>query len=379
MRSIARQVVATGTDATKVAAKIVDELAGPDLRLALVFADWRLDPATIAATTYRGLRAPVVGGVTHGVIGHGISYEEVAAVGVGFYGDWLRVGIGVAPELPKAALARSRDAVQHAATMLGTRVDALDSNKHVGISIVDGTCGHEEAFCIGSAAAAPKIRFVGGCTATESASERRAPVWVNGEVLVDAGVVLVLASELPFYALTSAHLVPTEVRTVVTAASGRMIDELDGRPAAVRLRELVRQIGDTLDEPEPQHSFARYIDGFPYVRSILRIVDDRIRIASAVETGHVLRVMRPGDLVGQTERDLLTAAERVGGDVAAFLAFSCAARHMEARARSLDLALAGVYARYPTVGFQTSGEQSGMVLVNHSLTGLVIGEQRSER
>lgn len=379
MPSIARQVVATGTDAAKVAAKIVDELAGPDLRLALVFADWRLDPATIAGTTYRGLRAPVVGGVTPGVIGRNVPCDDVAAVGVGFYGNWLRVGIGVAPELPKAALARSRDAVQHAATMLGTRVDALDSNKHVGISIVDGTCGHEEAFCIGSAAAAPKIRFVGGCTGSEPASDRRAAVWVNGEVLIDAGVVLVLASDLPFYALTSAHLVPTEVRTVVTAASGRMIDELDGRPAAARLRELVRQAGDTLDEPFPQHSFARYIDGFPYVRSILRVVDDRISIASAVETGHVLRVMRPGDLIGQTERDLQIAAERVGGDIAALLAFSCMGRHSEARARSLDRELAGVYARYPTVGFQTSGEQSGMLLVNHSLTGLAIGEQRSER
>ena len=54
MPSIARQVVATGTDATKVATQIVDELAGPDLRLALVFSDWRLDPAAIASITYRG-------------------------------------------------------------------------------------------------------------------------------------------------------------------------------------------------------------------------------------------------------------------------------------------------------------------------------------
>ncbi|MDX2088254.1 MAG: FIST N-terminal domain-containing protein [Kofleriaceae bacterium] len=379
MPSIARQVVATGTDAAKIASRIVDELAGPDLRLALVFADWRLDPAVIASATYRGLRAPVVGGGTTGVIGRNVPCEEISAVGIGFYGDWLRVGIGVAPELPKAALARSRDAVQHAATMLGTRVDALDANKHVGISIIDGTCGHEEAFCIGSAAAAPKIRFVGGCTSTEQGTDRRALVWVNGEVLVDAGVVLVLASELPFYALTSAHLVTTDVRTVVTAVSGRMIDELDGRPATTRLRELVRQVGDTLAEPYPQHSLARYIDGFPYVRSILRIVDERLGLASAVETGHVLRVMRPGDLIGVTQRDLAMAAQRVGGEIAAFLAFSCMGRHIEAKARSLDRELAGVFARYPTVGFQTSGEQSGMLLVNHSLTGLAIGEQRSER
>ena len=47
MDPIARQVVATGTDATEVANRIVERLAGPGLRLALVFADWRLDAATI--------------------------------------------------------------------------------------------------------------------------------------------------------------------------------------------------------------------------------------------------------------------------------------------------------------------------------------------
>lgn len=379
MSAIARQVVATGTDAAKVAAKIVDELADPRLRLALVFADWRLDPEVMARTTYRGLRAPVVGGTTTGVIGRGVPCDEVAASAIGLYGDWLRIGLGVAGELPKAALARSRDAVQHAVTMLGTTVQALDSSRHVGISVVSGTCGHEEAFCIGSAAAAPKIRFVGGCTATEHASTRDAAVWVNGEVLTDAGVVIVASSELPFHTLNSAHLVPTDARTVVTAASGRVIEELDGRPAAPRLRELVRNLGETLDEPRPQHSLARYVDGLPYVRSVLRTEGDRLHLASGVEPGHVLRVMRPGDLIGQTTRDLAAACERVGGAMGALLAFSCAGRHLEAHARSLHRELAGVYSQYPTVGFQTSGEQSGMLLVNHTLTGLAIGQPRSER
>ena len=49
MRGIARQVVAAGDDAADVAARIVDELAGPGLALALVFADWRLAPSTIAS------------------------------------------------------------------------------------------------------------------------------------------------------------------------------------------------------------------------------------------------------------------------------------------------------------------------------------------
>jgi len=343
------------------------------LRIAFVFADWQLDAAILGREVHRGLGAPTVGGTTVGVVGPAHARDTSAAVGLGLYGDWVRVGIGVASELPKSPLTRSRDAVHHAAAELGRTVESLDPARHVGITIVEGTTGHEEAFCIGSAAAAPKIRFVGGCTATEIGSDRRAAIWANGEVMSDAGVVILVESDLPFHVLTSSHVLPTDIKTVVTAASGRVIDELDGRPAAVRLRELVAKLGDTLDDPRPSHSFARYVDGVPYVRSMTHLEGDRIHLASAVEPGHVLRIMRPGDLIGTTKRDLAAACEKVGGHCAALLAFSCLGRHWEAKSRSLDAELAETYAAYPTVGFQSFGEQSGMLLVNHTLMGLAFG------
>jgi len=86
--------------------------------------------------------------------------------------------------------------------------------------------------------------------------------------------------------------------------------------------------------------------------------------------------MRPVDLIGTTRRDLAATAERVGGSVSALLAFSCIARHWEAAARGLVADLGAAYAAYPTVGFQSFGEQSGMLLVNHTLTGLAIGARR---
>lgn len=374
---ISRQVIATGSDAAAVAGEIVEKLAAPDLRVAFLFADWRLDPQTIGGTVHRGLRVPVVGGTTVGVVGPAAPREEIAAVGLGLYGDWVRVGVGVASDLPKSPLTRSRDAVHHAAASLGRTADTLDPARHVGITIVDGTMGHEEAFCIGSAAAAPKIRFVGGCTATEVASKRRAAIWANGEVMSDAGAVILLESDLPFVVVTSAHLLPTDLKTVVTAASGRVIEQLDGRPAVSRLRELVARLGDTLDESRPSsHSFARYVDGVPYVRSMTHFDGEQIHLASAVDPGHVLRIMRPGDLIGTTTRDLASVCERVGGRCAALLAFSCIGRHWEAQSRGLEAELGEAYAAYPTVGFQSFGEQSGMLLVNHTLTGLAIGAPR---
>ena len=163
----------------------------------------------------------------------------------------------------------------------------------------------------------------------------------------------------------------TNIRTVVTAASGRLLEELDGRPAAQRLRELVGTLGDTL-AVHPTHSLARFVEGIPYVRSILSHDDRHVTLRTAVEPGQVLHLMRPGDLVGTTKRDLASAAAAVG-PVGAVIAFSCLSRHWDAAGRGIEAELAAAYAAYPTVGFQTFSEQSGMLLVNHTLTGLASG------
>jgi hypothetical protein len=377
---LARQVVATGTDAERIAADLVEQLRAPDLKLALVFADWQLDPGVLARAVQTGLSpAPVVGGTTVGVIAPqpaGDRAGQLAAAGLGLYGDWVRVGVGIATDLSQSPLTRSRDAVEQAAAVLGTMAPALDSTRHVGITVF-GRCGHEEAFCIGSAATAPQIRMVGGCTAAEESSPRPASIYARGEVLEDAGAVILLDSELPFYAVSSAHLLPTEVKTVVTSASGRVISELDGYPAVPRLRALVAKLGDTIDLPRPtRHAFARYVEGVPYVRTITHADGDRIVLATAVETGHVLRLMGPGDLLGTTRRDLAVAAERVGGTMAALLAVSCAGRHWEAARHGIEHELDEIYRACPTIGYQSLGEQSGMLLVNHTLTGLAIGARR---
>ena len=115
-------------------------------------------------------------------------------------------------------------------------------------------------------------------------------------------------------------------------------------------------------------------------RSMVQIEGDNVHLACAVEVGHVLRLMRPGDLIGQTARDLAAARARLGGDLAALIAFSCIGRHWDAAARGLEQPLADTYAAYPTIGFQSFGEQAGMLLCNHTLTGLAIGKQaRGER
>ncbi|MEO8843109.1 MAG: FIST N-terminal domain-containing protein [Kofleriaceae bacterium] len=373
---IARNVTAGGLEAGLVAKQLGEKLVASDLALVVVFADWRLDAGVVARDLQRILGAvPIVGCTANGVLGGVLGDGETVALGL--YGTDLRVGIGVATELSKHALARSRDALERAAIALGTRSELLDPARHVAFTLVEGSASTEESFCVGSATAAPQIRMVGGFASTELSADgsRRgaAAVWANGEALADAGIVVVLEMARPFEVITSSHLVATEHKTVVTAASGRTISELDGIPATRRFTELIAKLGGTIGTNTPlAYTFARIIDGVPYVRSIGRIEGDLLHLGAAIDTGHVLRVMKAGDLVAQTERDLAAAAKRLGG-ISALLAFSCVYRDWEAKELGIAAALAAVYAAYPTTGFQSFGEQSGMLYVNHTLTALAIG------
>jgi len=372
-RVIARNVTAQGDDATLVAKQLGEKLVARDLVVVVVFADWQVDAAQLASDLQRILAAPVVGCTAIGVIG-----EPGETVALGLYGDDLRVGIGIATELSKHTLARSRDGVERAATMLGLRTEQLDPVRHVAFTLVEGSAQIEEAFCIGSATAAPQLRMVGGVASTgldpnSQALLGKPVVFARGEALSDAAVTVVLELSRPYEVITSSHLVPTELKTVVTAASGRAITELDGIPARHRFEQLLDKLGGTIDGNKPiTYTFARIVDGVAYVRSIRLIEDQQIMLASAVDAGHVLRVMRTGNLVEKTELDLASTAKRIGG-ISALLAFSCMFRDWEAAKLGIRPALATVYGAYPTTGFQSFGEQTGMLFVNHTLTALAIG------
>jgi hypothetical protein len=378
---ISRQASATGVDAAEVAAALARQLvtAGAstaELRLVVVFAHWSLDPAVIAARL-QGALAParVVGCTAVDVIGRGVARGVPGAVALALGGAHLRVGVGVARDLSHAALEASRDAIEAAARELGTGAAGLDPRRHVAFTLVDSTCGQEESFCIGSASVAPQISVIGGSAGHARTATSRSLVFADGEVVPDGGLVVVLESGYPFAVVTSSHMAATAVRTVVTAARGRLIDELDGQPAAARFRSLVASIGgDLAVAPSSRFPLARYVGGVPYVRTVERLDGSSLRMGGALDAGQVLRCMQAGDLIGTTVADLARVAASVG-ELGALLAFSCLGRHEEAAYMGLDGALADAYAAYPTVGYETFGEQTGLLLVNHTLTGLAIGAE----
>jgi hypothetical protein len=164
-----------------------------------------------------------------------------------------------------------------AAAALGLTLDQLDSARHVGVALVDGMSTAAEGFCLGSAAAAPRIGIVGGASSGDRDQPTMTPLFVDGQARSDTGLVLLLETDRRFAVLLCEHMVPTNARVVVTGAdpSRRRITELDGYPAAQRYGALVRDLGadGPLDaQLVAEFPLALYVDGRPYVRSI-RSVD----------------------------------------------------------------------------------------------------------
>ncbi|HTJ43388.1 MAG TPA: FIST N-terminal domain-containing protein [Kofleriaceae bacterium] len=346
----------------------------------IAFASWKLDPDDTARRLAEAFApAPVIGCTSNGEIGADGDVEGTITA-LALCSDRLRLGIALAPELTRQALRSSRAAVIEAASALGIAPEELDPKRHVAITLVDGRCGFEESFCLGSASTAPQIRFVGGSASDGFPPEAATRVFFAGRAHGDAGVVAILEPGQPFAVIESEHMIPTELRTVVTAADHRrrIVHELDGFPAVKRYQELIRATGsdEILDDVvASSYPFAAYVGGRPYVRSVAHLGGDDLHFACAIEVGAVLRLMRPGDLVGTTEQALADAAAEVGGAPEAIVAFSCLGRHNEAMTRGLRAPLAQLYARAPVVGFHSFGEQAGSLLVNHTLTALVLGGQ----
>ena len=350
--------------------------------MVLVFASHRLDPDRLAGALAASLPGvPVIGCTSCGEIGAGGDHEgTVAAIAIG--SPHLRIGIGVAPDLTHSALRSSRAAVVEAAAALGLAPEQLHPARHAAIALVDGRSGFEESFCLGSAATAPQIKFVGGSASDLFEDPPRARIFHGGRALAGAGVVAILETDLPFAVIESEHMVPTPSRVVVTAADPerRRVHELDGRPAAKRYAELVAATGVAGPVDAVRASsfpFALYVGGRPYVRSIAEIDGDTLIMASAVDPGTILRLMRAGDLVGSTRQAIAAAAAEVGGDLRAVIAFSCLGRHREALTAGLRAELGAIYDAHPLVGFHSLGEQKGPLLVNHTLTGLALGAARA--
>ncbi|PWJ48832.1 Uncharacterized conserved protein, contains FIST_N domain [Quadrisphaera granulorum] len=341
--------------------------------LVLLFASSDIEPDPLIATIEDAFPEAIVaacstaGEFTDESTGTGgISALALPATGV------RRVAAALAP-LGGGAKAGGGLAVADLERQLGSRLRDLDPARHVGILLVDGVHGDEEAVNEALGNAAPLLDVVGGSAGDDLAF---AGTWValGSRISAHGAVVVVLELEGPFTVFKTCSFTSTGRRLRITAAdpARRTVLEFDGRPAAqayadalgVPVAELASRF---MDSP-----LGLMVDGEPWIRSPQRLEGDAVVLYCQVLEGMEVEVMASGDLIADTRAALDAAVARVGGTPRGAVVFNCILRRLEIDTRGLGRAFTGMFAGMPTAGFHTYGE-SLVSHINQTATGIVFG------
>jgi hypothetical protein len=224
----------------------------------------------------------------------------------------------------------------------------------------------------------PGVPIVGG-SAGDDLVFRRARVLLNGRVVDDAAVFVLVTTSLPFSLVKTQHFAASEERVVVTRAAPerRIVYELNGRLAAEEYARLSRV---PLAELSPgvfsAHPLMLRFGGEYYVRSVQRMnADGSLTFFCAIDEGVVLRLGHGDDLVKDLHHALVHARAQVT-DPRLTIGFDCILRRLEVEAKGLEADVNRVLREGAVIGFSTYGEQFGCLHVNQTFTGVCLGEGR---
>lgn len=367
-----RSVRATQPDSADAAETLVQGLAGSDPRLIVFFAAISHDGGVLGrALVQRFPKAQVVGCSSNGEFcdrGFGQGGAVAIAIGADRIGNCVAEMADVSGDIEKGI----RAAAERMAQKLGQSIATLSPEKYAGLVLLEGAHGREEKINEALGNVAPFLPFVGGSAGDDTAFSR---TWtfVNGQIEKDGTALVCLEMLVPFGVLKTCHFEATERMVKVTRVdvSGRLILELDGKPA---VKAYAEAIGADEKELAPPHFLANplglMVDGEPWLRSGVRVQGEGILFACAVLEGARLHFMRGNDMVSDTKAKLEKARVSLGGSLGGALFFNCACRMIEANITGATEAYHGTLSTITHIGLHTNGE-SYIGHMNQTLTGLV--------
>lgn len=363
----AHDVVASITSALR------DGLAGQPAAVVLFFASSTYDPNDLAGPlTANFPDADVLGCSTAGEFtdsSSGIGGVSAIALPASIIARSAAELVGLSVD-PAEAMA---GAVKTIEAKLGTELRALDPSRHVGVVLIDGIHGTEEAVNEALANAAPLLDVVGGSAGDDLAFK---DTWVSvGDVVSHFGAALVVCETTgPFTILKTCTFEPTGKTLRVTKADvpARIVYEFDGRPATEAYAEAIGCAARDLNTAAfMKHPVGLMLDGAPFIRSPQQVmVDGGIKFYCQILEGMEVEVMESGDIISETSAALAASVDALGGEVSGGVLFNCILRRLELDAQDETQAFVDTFKGAPLAGFHTYGE-SWIGHMNQTLTGVL--------
>lgn len=377
MRAAIRRFQSTSIDARTAVREFRDGVWQADMALVLFFCSSAFELDDVAdemARQFPGVQ--VFGCTTAGEIGPE-GYLDYSLSGVSLPGDTFAAVGRLIPDLQQFKLSSARALVQSQLTELdGKTSPRPELANRFALSLIDGLSIREELVSRAFQAALDDICLVGG-SAGDDLNFRRTYVYANGRFEHDAAAVIIVATSRPFRALKIQNFAPMEERLVVTAAdpNRRLVHEINGLPAAA---EYVRVIDATPKSLGPA-KFAEtpivvLLAGTYYVRSVQSAhPDGSLTFYCAIDEGMVFRVACMTDILANLNASL----DEIHGSIGRpdlIIGFDCILRKLNISSKSLTRDIESLLDENNVIGFSCYGEQYNGIHVNHTLTGVAIGD-----
>ncbi len=360
---ITAQVEARLPDA---AARLVQALGPGPFATVLLFVSPEADLAALLAGM-QVLDAPVIGCTTAGEIG-AQGYAEGEIVALGLPASLFAADILLVPDL--AAIDRVGLIGQLIRARQGLLRDHPAWEHEFAFLMVDGLSTREDELTAALAAGLGPVPLFGG-SAADGTRFRETMVFHQGRAWRNAAVLALVRSRCRARVFNLDHLVPTDVRMVVTEANPatRTVRQINAAPAA---REYARLLGKDPAQLDTftfaAHPVVVRIGGRHHVRAIQRVAENGdLVFFSAIDEGLVLTLAQPQDMVAHLSAEMaaLGAADTI-------LACDCILRRLEALEAQKYGAVSAILQAHRVLGFSTYGEQFNSMHVNQTMTGVAL-------
>lgn len=339
----------------KNVADLAAQFSGLSPRFIVFFASSSFEPATLgAAMQLQFPMADIIGCTTAGeLVNEKVLRNSVVAMA--FDAKALEdVAIGVVQNL------RTENQVPQVFTTFerhtGHKMMDLDTNRYVGLILIDGLSGAEEKVMekIGDLT---NVLFVGG-SAADDMKLKTTYVFANGKAYPNAAVLALLKPRTGFEVVKTQSFcaVETVLKATRVNEAERIVYEFDGKPARDMYAKAVglpieKATSKFMDQP-----FGLMVEDEPFVRGLREFRDDALVFFCNIKEGAELNLLRPTNIVEDT-RAVVEAQKKQLGTISGLIHFNCCFRALQLEQWGQWEEYGKLFAGIPTVGFSTYGEQ----------------------
>ncbi len=343
------------TDVTSIITDIKKQIGSFEARFIQFYASSNINPEEISKEIYKAFNnVPTIGCTSSGEITSGKMLDNslvMMAMGAEIIEDCKIEILTDIKNDPSVV----DNAFSSFATYYDNNMSELDTEKYVGLVLIDGLSGQEEKINerIGDLT---NVTFIGG-SAGDDLKFEQTYLYANGKSYSNAAVLALLKCNTKFEVLKTQSFKSSNKKVVVTKAdeSTRTIIEFNGKPAVSEYAELVGVDKDNISSAFSKNPVGLVFEDDFFVRSPQKTNGDSIVFYCSIMEGMELDILESQDIVADTKKAIQEKRESFGS-ISAILNFNCILRTLELKAKNQTDAYGQLFKDIPTVGLSTYGE-----------------------